>query len=217
MKKIISNFFERLKEISHPIFWAILVFLIGYFISKWIGNLCSRALKKIRLNQLLKGMGFEEAFFRMGIKFDAEKFIGILARIFFLILFLMLAFDILEIKIFVGFLEKIILYYPNIFVACLLFIIAVFLSNFSNKILIARLEKEKITYSAFLGRWINLAIWIIMILAILYQLKIVPEIILAVLIGFVVAFALTIGISFGLGGKDLVAKFLKEFEEKFKK
>lgn len=217
MQKEIFNFFERLKGISHPIVWAIIVFLIGYFISRWLGNLCSKALKRMRLNQLLKGMGLEEAFFRMEIKLDAEKFIGTIVKIFFIILFLMLAFEILELKLFAGFLGKVIAYYSNIFVACLLFIIAVFLSNFANKILIARLEKEKITYSAFLGRWINLAVWIVMILAILYQLKIVPEIILAVLIGFVVAFSLTIGISFGLGGKDLVAKFLKEFEEKFKK
>lgn len=217
MGKESLEFFERIKIILPSSFWAILVFLIGYFISRWLGNFCSQALRKIRLNQLLKGMGWEEAFLKMEIKFDAEKFIGILVKIFFMILFLMWAFDILKFERIVGYLEKIISYYPNIFVACLLFIAAVFLSNFSNKILIARLEKEKITYSAFLGRWISLAIWIIIILAILYQLKIVPEIILVVLIGFVVAFALSIGISFGLGGKDLVAKFLKEFEEKFKK
>ena len=217
MAKAIFNFFERLRGVFPPGLWAILVFFFGYLISGWLGNFCSRILKKIRLNQLLKGMGFEEAFFKMGIKFDAEKFIGILVKIFFIILFLMLSFEILELKLFAGFLEKVIAYYPNIFVACLLFIVAVFLSNFSNKILIAKLEKEKITYSAFLGRWMNLVIWIILILAILYQLKIVPEIILAVLVGFVAAFALSIGISFGLGGKDLVSKFLKEFEEKFKK
>lgn len=211
--------FKNLKETYPSFFWAffILFLLAVYFIPKWIGSFVSKILNKLRINQLLKGIGFEEAFSRIGVKLDAERFIGVLVKWYFIILFLMWAFSILEFNQIVAYLDKVLSYYPNIFVACLLFLIAVFLSSFSKKILIGTFEKEKITYSGFLGRWLSFAIWAITILAIFYQLKIVPEIILAVLIGFIIAFALTVGLSFGLGAKDLVSKFLKEFEEKFKK
>jgi hypothetical protein len=205
------------KEFYPPVFWAILVLFVGYFVSKWIGSIVSRALNRLKINQLLRGMGLQEAIERAGVKFDAEKFIGLLVKWYFIFLFLMWAFEILNFPLIANYLGKIVSYYPNIFVACLLFLIALFLSNFSRKIVVGTFEKERITYSGFLGRWLSFAIWTITILAIFYQLKIVPEIILTVLIGFVIAFALTLGLSFGLGGKDLVSKFLKEFEEKFKR
>ena len=217
LKNMWEEIFNNLKENYPPLFWAILILLSGLFISKWVSSFVSQALKKIRLNQILRGMGWDEAFSRVEIKLDAERFIGLVVRWYFIILFLMLAFETLGLEQFSGFLERVVSYYPNIFVACFLFLIAVFLSNFSRKILIGTFQKEKVIYSGFLGRWLSFAIWTITILAIFYQLKIVPEIILTVLVGFIIAFALSIGLSFGLGAKDLIAKFLKEFEEKFKR
>ena len=212
-----EEIFNNLKEFYPPIFWAILVLLAGFFVSKWVDSFVSRILNKLRINQLLKGMGWEETFLRIGARLDAERFISLLVKWYFIILFLMWTFEILGFKQITDYIGKVVSYYPNIFVASLLFLIAIFLSNFARKIIIGTFEKEKITYSGFLGRWLSFAIWTITILAIFYQLKIVPEIILTVLIGFVIIFALTIGLSFGLGAKDLVSKFLKEFEEKLKK
>lgn len=126
------------------------------------------------------------------------------------------ASDILGLTQFTYFLEKVIGYYPNIFIAALLFIIAVFLTYFSQKILVGTLEKEKITYSRFLGRAISWVIWLFTILAILYQLQIIPSLILTLFAGAVISISIALGIAFGLGGKDLAAKILKELEEKFK-
>jgi len=62
-------------------------------------------------------------------------------------------------------------------------------------------------------RW---AIWFFAILAILYQLQITPSLILVIFIGMVATTSIALGLSFGLGGKDLAVKILKELEEKFK-
>jgi capsular polysaccharide biosynthesis protein len=52
------------------------------------------------------------------------------------------------------------------------------------------------------------------ILAILYQLKVVPELIFNIIIGFVAFIVLFLGLSFGLGGKDFAAKILEDLEKK---
>ena len=78
------------------------------------------------------------------------------------------------------------------------------------------LEREKITYSKLLGRAIRWGIWLFAILAILYQLQITPSLILSIFIGMVATASITIGLAFGLGGKNLAAKMLEEIEEKFK-
>ncbi|NCO80485.1 hypothetical protein GW869_01785 [bacterium] len=82
--------------------------------------------------------------------------------------------------------------------------------------MVGTLEKEKITYSRFIGKWIGWAIWLFAILAILYQLQIASNLILAIFIGMVATISIALGIAFGLGGKDLAAKILKELEEKIK-
>jgi hypothetical protein len=67
-----------------------------------------------------------------------------------------------------------------------------------------------------LGDIISSVAWILAILAILYQLKIVPDLILTIFIGFVLFIVLFFGLSFGLGGKDFAAKILEDLEKKIK-
>jgi hypothetical protein len=90
------------------------------------------------------------------------------------------------------------------------------LIDFSQKVFIGSLEKEKLTFSRFFGKGFSFSVWVLATLAIFYQLKIIPELILAIFIGVISIIVLVVGISFGLGGKDLAAKILKELEEKLK-
>jgi len=213
MTEEISEYFI---EILHPLFWAFLIFLIGWLLSHWLGKITAAFLSKTRLNQALKGIGLEEPLFRIDTQLNAPKFFGEIVRWFFVILFLSAALEILELTFFSQFLWKIIDYYPNIFIAALIFLAAVFLADFSQKIVVGTLEKEKITYSRFSGKVIRWIVWLFAVLAILYQLKITPSLILVIFIGVVITISIALGLSFGLGGKDLAAKILKELEEKFK-
>ena len=128
----------------------------------------------------------------------------------------MLSFEIMGLTRFSDFLEKVVLYFQNIFISILIFIFSSYLVDFSQKVFIGYLEKEKMAFSRVFGKGTSLAIWILAGLAILYQLKIVPELILVIFIGAVALIVLVIGISFGLAGKEIAAKFLKEIEEKLK-
>ena len=211
-----SEISKYLTEISPSIFWAGLVLLIGILVAKWIGAIAAAFLSKIKLNQVLKRMGLEEALAKIDTRLNAPKFFGEIVKWFFIVLAFMASSEILGLTQFSQFLEKVIGYYPNIFIACLIFLVAVFLSDLSQKIVVGTLEKEKITYSRFLGRLIRWAIWLFAILAILYQLKIAPSLILAIFIGMVATISIALGVAFGLGGKDLAAKILKELEKKFK-
>lgn len=212
----LNLFLESFVENLPQLLWAILVFLVGLLVSKWAGNIVTRFLGKIRLNQALKRLNFEESLFEADIRFNAAQFFGSIVRCFFVILFLMTSVEIIGLPQFSQLLGEAISYFPNIFVACLIFIIAVFLADFSQKIMIAVLEEEKITYSRFLGRIIRWIIWSLATLAILYQLQIAPTLILTIFVGFVGVIVITVGVAFGLGGKDIAAKILKEFEEKIR-
>lgn len=211
-----QSFWQNLTEVSPSIFWAGLVLLAGIFIAKWLGQISVAFLGKIKLNQVLKRMGWQEALLKIDTGLNAPKFFGEIVKWFFVIVFLILSFEILGLTQFSQFLEKALGYFPNIFIAALIFLVAVFLADFSQKIVVGTLEEEKITYSRFLGKAIRWLIWLFAVLAILYQLQIAPSLILVVFIGMAAAISIALGIAFGLGGKDLAAKILKELEEKLK-
>jgi len=209
-------FWQNLTEISPSIFWAGLVLLLGILVAKWIAAIIVVFISKIKLNQILKRMGLEEALSKIDASLNAPKFFGEIVKWFFIVLSLMASSEILGLIQFSQFLEKVIGYFPNIFISALIFVVAVFLSDFSQKIVVGTLKEEKITYSRFLGRMIRWAIWLFAILAILYQLRITPYLILTIFIGIVATISIALGLSFGLGGKDLAVKILKELEEKLK-
>jgi len=215
-QEISKLFWQNLIERAPSIFWSGLVLLLGILVAKWLAALTCAFISRIRLNQILKRMGLEEALSKIDASLNAPKFFGEIVKWFFIVLSLTASSEILGLTQSSQFLEKIIGYFPNIFISCLIFLVAVFLSDFSQKIMVGTLEKEKITYSRFLGRMIRWAIWLFAILAILYQLQITPSLILVIFIGMVATTSIALGLAFGLGGKDLATKILKELEEKFK-
>jgi len=215
-QEIFGPFLRSFTEILPQILGAILVFLVGWFVSKWTGRLVARFLNKTRLNQALKRLGWEDALSKIDIPLNASKFFGEIVKWFFVTLFLMACSEIIGLSQFSQSLGVVVGYFLNIFIAAVIFIIAVFLTDFSQKIVIGTLEKEKITYSRFLGQGLSFSIWTLAILAILYQLKIVPTLILSIFIGVIGIIVLTVGIAFGLGGKEIAAKILKELKDKLK-
>lgn len=214
----INTFFGSFEQFGPiiRILVAILVILVGWLVSGGIGQLVTAILNKIRLNQILKRMGWEEALLKAEITLNASKFFGEIVKWIFVIIFLMVASEIVGLVGFSAFLGRVLEYLPNVVIASLIFIVAVFLTDFSYRIVVASAEKAKITYSKLLGAGIRWTIWIFTILAILLQLGVTPDIIKAIVYGMVGMITLALGLAFGLGGKDLAADILKEFKEKLK-
>jgi hypothetical protein len=216
MQEIISVFIENIILSLPNLIWSLLILLVGVIVGNKLKDYMVDLLKKLRLNQMLKSLGWEDFFDKYNTQINVSKFFGDLVCIFFILLFLTISFDVLEFKQFNFLIQGAINYFPNIFIAIVIFIFTVFLADFSKKIMVVSLEKEKIAYSSVLGDIISSVAWVFAILAILYQLKIVPELILTIFIGFVAFIVLFFGLSFGLGGKDMAAKILEDLEKKIK-
>jgi len=211
---ILEKFIE---QHSLPLLIGSLSLLAGILVGKFFERLTLKFLEKIRFGSLLKRTGFEEAMERSVGKVRVDNFLAQIVKWFFIILALMAFFDALKLERVSNFFLSIINYYPNIFISILIFLISLFILDFSKKVFVGTLEKEKISFSPLVGKSFSLFIWTVTILAILYQLKIVPQIISGIFFAFLAIVALSLGIAFGLGGKDIAAKFLKDLEEKFKK
>jgi hypothetical protein len=203
-------------DVLPNIFLGIVIILLGLYISKKIRDLVIHFLNRLRLNQMLSSLGWQEFFNRFDTKLDIPRFFGTITQIYFLLWVVLLVLDMLSLSIVGDIISNIINYYPNIFISIVIFIVAVFIADFSKKIIVSDFREEKLTYSNFLGNIIASSVWVIAILAILYQLQIAQTLILIAFIGFITLIVLTVGIAFGLGGKEIAKKTLEDIEKKIK-
>lgn len=216
MQEILDAFTQSFSTKLPAVIWGVVVFFVGWFIAKKIAKIIKTVLDRIRLNQMLKTLGWEDFFDRYDTKLDMSGFIGSIIAFFFIIVFLSISFEIIGLTQINVLLQEIINYFPNIFISIFIFILAVFLADFSKKIVLVKMEKRGMSYSGIVGNVVATSTWICCVLAILYQLQIVRTLILAIFIGFIALIVLILGLSFGLGGKDMAARMLKDLEDKVK-
>jgi len=193
---------------------AVLLFLAGLILAYLARKIVRNFLEKLGLKGVVKRLGWKEAFNKVGIEPNFIKFFSEIVKWMIIIIFLMLATEILGIVQFSQFLAKIVSYFQNIVVASLIFIVALYLVDFTYRIFFITPEKKKLKYSRFLSIGLRRTIWVLAGLAILYQLQIVPYLILALFVAILALMVLALGISFGLGGKEIAKKILEEWKEK---
>lgn len=216
-QETLNNIVDRISSSAFDLASAAIIGLFGWYFAYTIGNKAKDFLGNTKLNQTMKRLGWEEPITRAWPGASVPLIFGKTIEIWILLFFLMICSGILRLSELSQLLGVIVMYFFNVFIAFLILGVAVLLADFSQKTLVANLEKEKFVYSHFLSKCVSGTIWTLAILAMLYQLKIIAPLVLAIFIGIVVTISLAVGVALGLGGKDLAAKVLKEIEERFKK
>jgi len=194
---------------------AILVFIIGWFIALAIGKLVAGILTRIRLNQFFEGTGWKTALEKAELKVNPAEFIGAIFKWILVIVFLLVAVEILGLVEFADFLKGILAYLPNVIVAVLILVVTIIVVDIVEKIVRAAVEGIKVGYGHLVSTIVKWSIWIFAILAILQQLRFeatdwIFELIRIVFVGIVAMGA----IAFGLGGKEVAAEILQDLKKK---
>jgi len=197
---------------------AIIIFLIGWLISVAIGKLIAEILKKAKFNRIFEKGGWKTALEKAEIKVNASAFIGAIIKWVLLIVFLAAAVEILgfnQLTIFLT--QKVLPFLPNVIVAAFIFVVAVIIADILEKIVRAAVEGAKVGYGQLVGAIVKWSIWVFAILIILSQLGIGETFMADLFRGIVVIIVLSIGLAFGLGGKDVAAEILQDLRNKLRK
>jgi hypothetical protein len=195
---------------------AIIVFVIGWFISVGVGKLITEILKKAKFNQIFEKGGWKTALAKAEIKVDASGFIGAIVKWILVIVFLLAAVEILGLPQFADFLRSVLGYLPNVVVASLIFVVTVIVVDIVEKLVRASVEGIKVGYGQVVSAIVRWSIWIFAILAILHQLGIARPFMEILFTGLVAMLVISLGIAFGLGGKDVAAEILQDLKRKLK-
>ena len=197
---------------------AVVIFILGWIIGSVLGRLVSQVVKAIRVDTALQSAGAGDVLSRAGFRLDSGAFIGGLVRWFFIIAFLVAAFDVLGLSQVNVFLQQVVLgYLPNVIVAALILLVAAVIADAMQRVVVGAAKAAEMMHAHLLGGVTRWAIWIFAIIVVLAQLGIAQSFMQILFTGVVVMLALAGGLAFGLGGKEVAAQFLEKLRKDISK
>lgn len=213
----LQNLWQGFLDFVPFLLGAVIVFLIGWFISCGIGRLVAGILKGVKFNQIFETGSWKDVLVKAEIKVNPAEFIGAIFKWILVIVFLLIAVEILGLEQFSAFLTRVLGYLPNVIVAVLIFVVTVIVADIIEKIVRAGVGGIKVGYSKLAGGIAKWAIWIFAVFAILIQLGVAQSLLLTLFQGLVALVVIAGGIAFGLGGKEVAAELLQDLKGKFRK
>ena len=193
---------------------ALVIFILGWLIGAGLGRLVAQVVNAAQVDKALRSAGVEQVIERAGLRMNAGAFLGGLVKWFFIIVFLVAAFDVLHLTAVTEFLREAVLrYLPQVIIAVLILLVAAVLADVVQRVVAGAAAAANLRSANLLGSLARWAIWIFAILAALSQLHIANDIIQPLFTGLVVALALAFGLAFGLGGQQAAARIIERMHE----
>jgi hypothetical protein len=196
---------------------AIIIFVIGWLIGVGIGRVVAQVITALRIDQALRSAGVDKVVERAGFTLNSGAFLGALVKWFFIVVFLVAALDVLHLTVVTAFLSTVVLgYLPQVIAAVLILLVAAVVAQAMERVVAGSARAAHLTSANFLGSVAKWAIWIFAILAALDQLEVAPAFVQTLFTGVIVAVALAVGLSFGLGGQVAAARYIEKVREQVK-
>ncbi|MCB9810576.1 MAG: hypothetical protein H6779_01870 [Candidatus Nomurabacteria bacterium] len=188
---------------------AIIVIAVGVMVASGIKKVVEKLFSRTGIDTALDAAGVSEVTKRMGFEEGAGAFIAVLVKWFVLLVFFIVALDILRLDEVTTFLREVVVdYLPRVIVAVLILMVAAVVGRIAKKAIVASTESAGMSRPDLFGKIAYVAIITMAVLAALNQLNIASELIQPLFTGIVFAISLALGLAFGLGGKEAASRVI---------
>ncbi|OGZ11202.1 MAG: hypothetical protein A2942_03755 [Candidatus Lloydbacteria bacterium RIFCSPLOWO2_01_FULL_50_20] len=195
---------------------ALLLVVLGWIFGVAVGRVITQIVDALRIDTWLAKAGVDKVVERSGYRLNAGAFLGWLAKLFFIIVFLIVALNLLGLFAVNIFLLNVLAYIPNVIVAVLVLFIASVAADIVGGVVAGASLATGSRVAHFLGSVTRWAIWIFALMVAFSQLGIAAQFMNILFTGIVAMLALAGGLAFGLGGRDAAADFIKEVRSELK-
>jgi len=190
---------------------AILVLIAGWIVGGILGRVVARGFRALKLDQALDKAGVDDLSRRAGYAFKPGKFVGSLVKWFVILVFAVVAFDILGLNEVTVFAREVVLgYLPQVFAAALILFVGVLVAQLAKDLLIGMLRGAGSKNVELYGKLAYALVLGFSVMAVLNQLQIADELVETLFMGIVFALSLGAGLAFGLGGRDAAGKYINQ-------
>jgi hypothetical protein len=207
---IFNSGFSSLTLFLPKLIAGIILLLVGLILSSILKDILKLVFKYFRLDKWFETAGLVK-------ENDVNIWSEILAELVrwsTIFLFLISAVDLWGLPKVGEVLNQLLMFLPNVFVAVVVGLAGIVLSNFAFNIVRHGVRGLGGKESLILGNVAKYAIVFFTILIILTQLGVAAELVKILFTGIIGMLALAFGLSFGLGGQDEARNILKELKHK---
>ncbi|PIP20612.1 MAG: hypothetical protein COX40_03745 [Candidatus Omnitrophica bacterium CG23_combo_of_CG06-09_8_20_14_all_40_11] len=195
---------------------VVVILVIGWIIAKIIKTLVAKLLRTIKLDQLSDRIDLDNVLAKGGISYSLSELIGVICYWLTLLITFVVAINAIGLTVAADLLNRIVLYVPNIIAAIFILILGMFVATLLSNIVKTAANNAGLSQVKLLGKIVEAVILIFVVIMALEQLGVaikMTEITLAIILGSI---GLALALAFGLGCRDLAAKFISDLIESLK-
>ena len=197
---------------------SILFFVLGWVIGSVVGGIVQQVVRGLQIEKFLRSMGVEDAVEKSGYRLDVGRLLGTLVRWFIVIVFLIVALNVVGLSDVNTFLQTVVLgYLPRVIVAVLVLLLTAAIGDAVRGLVLGAARATDSSSASFAANTARWSIWIFGILVALQHLGIASTFIETFFQGFIAMVALAGGLAFGLGGRDAAAKWIDKVQKELGK
>ncbi|HEY9584261.1 MAG TPA: hypothetical protein VJI33_01635 [Candidatus Paceibacterota bacterium] len=205
-----NNLWVGVVEFIPKLVVALVIFLVGWGIGVLLDKVIAQIVGSIKVDNVLKRAKLDELLKRAGFNLDSGRFLGGLVKWFVIVVFLVASLDVLGLNQVTMFLQQVVMYIPQVIVAALVILAAALIAEAVQRLVVGGAAAAGISSASFAGAIAKWAIWVFAILIALSQLGIAAPFVQTLFTGIVVAVALALGLSFGLGGQEAASSLISK-------
>ena len=201
-----------------PVFiGAIIVVVLGFMLGNWFKRGVIKALELLNLSKLVKNTAVTKFLEKADVKKKIEEVFGEVIKWLTIMVFFIAAVNILGLVTVSDFLSNILWYIPRVISAALVLTAGVLIAGWVESVVKGMVGAAAIATGRLLGKISGYVVVVFAVLAAISELGIAERFINTLFIGFVAMLSIGLGLSFGLGAKDIVSKVLSDWYRQIKK
>ncbi len=195
---------------------VVIILIIGWIIAKIIKTLVIRLLKAVKLDQLSDRIDLDSILAKGGLSYSLSELIGVICYWLALLITFVVAVNAIGLTVAADLLNRIVLYVPNIIAAVFILILGMFVATLLSNIVKTAANNAGVSQAKLLGKAVEVVVIIFAVAISLEQLGIAAKVIELTISIILASLGLSVALAFGLGCRDLAAKFISDLIENLK-
>lgn len=207
----LSTMGEELGKVIPNILGALVIFIIGWLLTKIVVGIIRKALKLAKANKLDDKINAIELFEGKKLNFDTIKVVTKFVKYVMYIMLLIMITDILNLTMISEEIKNLLQYLPKLFSALVIFTVGLLLANAVKKAIKSFFESMDLSGAKIISQAVFMLFLIFISITALNQAGVDTEIITSNITMILGAFLLAFAIAFGLGAQKVVGDLLRTF------
>jgi hypothetical protein len=204
-----NNAVESMITVLPKIIAAIIILIIGYVVGRLIGGGVRKVLEKAKVGEKLSKSRLIQRLLAI-LHMSFERLIGMLVSIFFYVIFILAAIDVLQIETLSNFVNIVLLYLPNLIAGILVLIVGLVAVEWIVAFIRNTIKEYKIGGADLIATFFRVVLILVVIVITLDQWMIDTSIVYTFLQPLAWGVAAAIAVAFGWGFKDIVGEWAKK-------